>query len=404
MIDWIAAIGDAADPGCWSGIPFHFGAAARRTGLSAQPVRLLMEKFAGARCRWNVAQLLQGRAYGGYQYSTEFLERAEALASSAWNGRVLTFNQHFPRAKTVERAGGQLLAYVDATFASACTDGGFAAHLPPRVRSRAILAEQENYRGCTRVVAMSRWAAAELVRSCLVEEQRVATILPGANLSIPVGHGWTCPPGEPGLERPLVLGFVGKDWRRKGLPFLLQVRAVLVHMGVPALVRAAGHCPEELRHTPGLEYVGFIDKARQPAAFLEFLSSCDVGCLFSEREPLGISTLEFLRAGVPVAGFVIEGIADTLPIDAGFRFESGTRAEIVAEVFRAYVQNPADVKRRREAALAWSPLMTWERCVGEWLELLQTGRIATPVQPWRGIEQGGGNRPALNSEILRSAS
>jgi glycosyltransferase involved in cell wall biosynthesis len=183
-----------------------------------------------------------------------------------------------------------------------------------------------------------------------------------------------------------VLGFVGKDWRRKGLPFLLQVRLNLQRMGMKAVVRAAGYCPTELRHEPGLEYVGYIDKARNPNGFLSFLGACDLGCLFSQHEPLGISTLEFLRAGVPVAGFAIEGPADTLPPDAGFRFQTDDSAEVVAEHLRGVFGAEMALTKMRTAARLWSPMVTWERCLHEWSELLGAGKMANPVQPWRGLD------------------
>ena len=192
----------------------------------------------------------------------------------------------------------------------------------------------------------------------------------------------------PSRQRPLRLGFVGKDWKRKGLPFLLQVRDELERMGMPAVVKCAGNCPVELTTRPGLEYVGFIDKALEPARFLEFLTSCDVGCLFSDHEPLGISTLEFLRAGVPVAGFMVEGIADAVPPDAGFRFARTSTAVDVASVLHDAFENSEVVDRLRTNARSWSPLVTWERCVEEWRELLATGSIKTPIQPWRGLKAG----------------
>jgi glycosyltransferase involved in cell wall biosynthesis len=204
-------------------------------------------------------------------------------------------------------------------------------------------------------------------------------------LILPAYFAFPSAPGQPGRDRPLRLGFVGKDWQRKGLPFLLRVRTELERMGMPAVVRCAGRRPRELSDEPGLDYVGFIDKAHSPGQFLDFLTDCDLGCLFSGREPLGISTLEFLRAGVPVAGFMVEGVADTVPLDAGFRFApTATAAEVAAELQRAF-QNPETVSRMRTNAQSWSPLVTWERCVGEWRELLATGTIKHPVQPWRGL-------------------
>ena len=190
--------------------------------------------------------------------------------------------------------------------------------------------------------------------------------------------------------------FVGKDWRRKGLPFLLAVRAELERRGVRAEVHCAGHGPADLGRQAGVVFTGFIDKAREPGRFLEFLTGCDLGCLFSTHEPLGISTLEFLRAGVPVCGFAVEGLADTLPPDAGFRFAPHATASEVAETLQAAYRDDAVVERLRSAAQVWSPLVTWERCIGEWTELLEHGCIAHPVQPWRGIAPRGNPRRDLS--------
>jgi glycosyltransferase involved in cell wall biosynthesis len=387
MIDAIAAIGDAADIRCWSGIPFYFGRAARARGEAALPWRLPMDSFRKDSFLWNLGRVLAGQRFGGYQYSEAFLDWAErTVPATAWQGRIFSFSQHFPRSRSAASRGGRTVRYIDSTFASFCQPGGLEAHLPARVRGSALESERENYAGSERVVTMARWAAESAIRDCGVPPAKVDVILPGANVELPSDYSFPVEKGRPGLDRPLVLGFVGKDWKRKGLRFLLQVRAMLERMGLHAVVRCAGRCPAELDDEGGLEYAGFIDKRRDVGRFLEFVAGCDLGCLFSEHEPLGISTLEFLRAGVPVAGFTVEGVADTVPPDAGFRFEPGTGAEAVASALRAVFLDDAAVESMRAAARKWSPLVTWERCVDEWRQLLATGAVADPVQPWRGLK------------------
>jgi glycosyltransferase involved in cell wall biosynthesis len=384
MIKAVAAIGDAGDINCWSGTPYHFATAC---GSSVTPWQLDLDRFKTGRRLWNLRRLLSGHGVGGYQYSESFLDAAEAaIPETQWQGFILTFNQHFPRGRSVAALGGRLVHYIDATFASFCRPGGLAAKLPVKVRENACALERENYASSEWVVTMARWAAESAVRDCGVASTKVSTILPGANLTLPAGFMFPDLAEIPPADRPLRLGFVGKDWVRKGLSFLLEVRAELERMEMPAVVRCAGNCPEELAGEPGLEYVGFIDKAREPERFLEFLTSCDLGCLFSASEPLGISTLEFLRAGVPVAGFMVEGVADTVPPDAGFRFAPKASAIEVALALRSAFRDPEIIHLLRTGAQAWSPLVTWERCVREWRELLTTGTIKHPVQPWRGLD------------------
>ena len=377
----VAAVGDAADPATWSGIPYHFLAAAATAGWATRPWRLEWPAHRWGRRWWNLGQVLCGRGAGGYQYSGAFLDRAEAaIPPPLWHGRVLTFNQHFPRTARVWRRGGVPVHYLDATFASFCASDGFAARLPRGVQAEARRIERDNLQASAQVVTMAHWAADAVAAECGVPRDRVTTIMPGANLVLPPGHAFPVVPGWPGRDRPLVLGFVGKDWRRKGLPFLLAVRAELERQGVRAEVRGAGFAPGELGRTRGVASAGFIDKVRQPQAFLDFLTGCDVGCLFSRREPLGLSTLEFLRAGVPVAGFAVEGLRDTLPADAGFSFAPGTTATEVAEELRAGFADAGAVAARRACARAWSAQVTWERCLAEWGVLLATGAIRQPCR------------------------
>jgi len=384
-IDHLAAVGNASDPQTWSGIPYHFWRATQRAGWATEPWRLELGRWRLSRRWWNLGQVLRGRGAGGYQYSARFLEQAEdSIPAEQWRGRLLSFNQHFPRSASVGGRGGRLVRYLDATFASFCSPGGLADGLPRRVQLAACQLERENLAASEKVVTMARWAADSAVRDCGVPPSLVATILPGANLELPADFDFPLPAGRPGRDRPLVLGFVGKDWKRKGLPFLIEVRAALGRMGLPAIVRCAGNCPPGLKRHPGVEYVGFIDKAREPGRFVAFLAGCDLGCLFSEHEPLGISTLEFLRAGVPVAGFVTEGLADTLPPDAGFRFPVSATEEEVALTLRDAFTDESRVALLRANARRWSPRVTWERCIAEWSELLNTGKITRPVQPWLG--------------------
>ena len=387
MIDSVAVIGDAGDLHTWSGTPFFFSEAARSVGWPAEPWRLRMAEYGGRRTLWNLARALTGRGIGGYQYSEAFLGSAEAsVPASLWRGRILSFSQHFPRSRSAARRGGTVLRYIDATFRSFCGEDGLARGLPARVRQEACSLETDNYRSGEWVVGMSRWASESAVRDCGLDPARAAVILPGANLEWPQGHAFGGRTAGIDVGHPLVLGFVGKDWKRKGLPFLIEVRRELGALGVPAVVRCAGLCPEELRGQAGLEYVGFIDKSREPLRFIDFLVGCDVGCLFSSHEPLGISTLEFLRAGVPVAGFTVEGIADTLPPDAGFRFEPGTSAPEVALALRdAFDRGAQKARWLRDNAQQWSPRLTWKRCISEWAQLLGSGSVRDPVQPWRGL-------------------
>ncbi len=385
MIRSVAAVGDVADVRCWSGIPFHFWHAAQAMGLEAQPWRIDLDRLTGKRLFWNALQFVRGRV-GGFQYSGQFLDLIERqIPDELWHSEITSFNQHFPRASTVSDHGGKLSHYLDAPFVALASGRGLDLQLPRHIVRQACELERENYRSSQSIITMARWAAKVIEQECGVPHANVHVILPGANLIVPDGYEFHSPMKRPGVERDFVLGFVGKDWRRKGLPMAIDVMLDLVARGWKVRVLAAGEAPPEIQTATGVEFVGFIDKHRRPDRFLDFLSRCDVGCLFSKRESLGISTLEFLRAGVPVAGFAHEGPADTLPPDAGFRFTIDDKVTHIADRLDHYLRDEAEQALFRRNALRWSELVTWKRCVNEFEELWSTGSIANPVQPWNGL-------------------
>lgn len=372
----VAAIGDVTDPACWSGLPYHFWRAGRRAGFADTPVRLSLDWLATPRRLYALGQLARGCRPGGFQYSRQFLDRAERLVPQAvLAGEIISFNQHFPRAATVRAAGGRVSYYVDATFAALSTGRGLDLRLPADVARAGRRLERENYAAADRVISMARWTADSLRIDCGVPSDKLFTVLPGANIEPPEEWMPPGPPaGRPGVDREFVLGFVGKDWRRKGLPLVCEVRDRLATAGWRAEVRAAGATPPGLETRQGVRFVGFLDKRTDAAGFLAFLAGCDVGCLFSDREALGVSTLEFLRAGVPVAGYAHEGPADTLPPDAGFRFPLGAPTSEVVARLGAYLADPGDQARIQAAARQYSDEVTWDRCVREFQEVWACGR------------------------------
>jgi len=385
----IAAVGDVTDVNCWSGIPFHFWKAAQALDFADGPWRVDLTKMQWPRRIWNGVRLLCGHSPGGFQYSRAFMRRVCAqIPADLFRSEIITFHQHFPPAAMVTLAGGGLNHYLDATFASLTSNRGLDLQLPVDVVAQGRELERTNYAASRRIVTMARWTAESVIQECGAASEKVSTILPGANLELPAGYILPVAPlpQRAGKERDFVLGFVGMDWRRKGLPFLIEVRDDLCRRGWKTVVLAAGDVPADLAHRAGVRFVGRIDKRNEPGAFLSFLRQCDLGCLFSTNEALGISTLEFLRAGVPVAGFAHQGLADTLPPDAGFRFLPTASPSDVADHFEQYLMDePRQAAFHRHAA-QWSPFLTWERCVREMMELWQHGSVASPVRPWLGLE------------------
>lgn len=162
---------------------------------------------------------------------------------------------------------------------------------------------------------MSRWTAVSLLDDYRLDPSRVHVIPAGANLDENqlVQLPTAAPPPPPSPQQPLRLGFLGKEWQRKGGPFLLELADALQQRGIPTVIRAIGPDPASLPAHPALQPLGFINKQTDTARFVTELQSWHFGTLFSEAEAFGISNRECLRLGVPVLAHAVGGIPSTLP-------------------------------------------------------------------------------------------
>jgi glycosyltransferase involved in cell wall biosynthesis len=162
---------------------------------------------------------------------------------------------------------------------------------------------------------MCQWAADSVINDYRIDPAKVHVVPGGANLDEALLAGLpNLPlPAAPSPDQPLRLGFLGKDWQRKGGPFLLQLAEELQRRCIPTLIRAIGPDPASLPAHPQLQPLGFLDKQTDTARFVAELRSWHFGCLFSLAEAAPRSNLECLRLGVTVLAHAVGGIASTLP-------------------------------------------------------------------------------------------
>jgi glycosyltransferase involved in cell wall biosynthesis len=376
----IAAYGDVMDPNHFGGAPWQFFDEARRQGFAQHGWSVNLQKLKRPRITWNVHQLLRGRRSGGFQYSSTY--RAAALAqipNEYLATEIISFHQIFPAPDPIIQAGGKINFYIDATFTQLFPSYGLDRHIDRRTLDEAIAYERYTFASAQRVIVNQFWAYRSLLADYNMDPRKCTVILPAANYPVFPGLAPSMPNARAGRDRPFVLGFIGKDWRRKGLMFLNQIALGLRAKGWKVTVRAIGFPGEELPAGSGIECLGFIDKRTQ---FGPFLHSCDVGCLFSSAEAAGTAVLEFLGVGVPVAGFTVNGLSDLLPSEAGFRFAAGTPPGDVVDAFHDYLQDESRQQLFRAAAQRLSPSLLWERCVKEFREFWETGTLSAPFRIW----------------------
>ena len=367
----VAVVGDVLDINTWSNTPWYFYHEGARQGLFNQPWRLDMNKFSTSRKIWNATQMLSGKGKGGYQYSESFLDKAEAMIKPSWfSSTVISMNQVFPRARKVTSSGGQIYYYVDMTLADLFAERSYNVNISETAKRKALEIEKENYERAAGVVSMATWVHTSLKDFYKLPAGKIHAIMPGANLPLEtVGVVPDMKDGA-GITRNLRLGFIGKDWKRKGLLTLLDARDLLEQKGYKVNVIVIGPSPEELTGRRGVEFTGFIDKRSDHQKFIEVIRGCDVGCLFSESEALGISVLEFLSVGVPVIGYAHQGTLDTLIPGASVRFTLKDGADTIAQRLSSIIDNPPELRSLRERARSAQENVTWKSTINQWAQLL----------------------------------
>lgn len=367
----LAVVGDVLDINTWSNTPWYFYQEGARQGLFNQPWRLDMSRFSMSRNLWNVGQIVTGKGKGGYQYSPSFLDKAESMIDpSYFSSTVISMNQVFPRAKKIVAAGGKIYYYIDMTLADLFSEISYNVNIPESAKQEALEIEKENYANATGVVSMATWVHKSLRDFYKLPANKIHAIMPGANLPPETIDVVRTPADGAGTTRDLVLGFIGKDWKRKGLVALLDARDIMEQRGYKVKVTVIGNYPEELAARQGVHYSGFIDKRSDHRKFIETISACDIGCLFSDSEALGISILEFLSVGVPVAGYAHQGTLDTLIPGASIRFNLSDGPETIAQRLSSVIERPNELEELRRHAGSMRKNVTWENTVRQWTHLL----------------------------------
>jgi len=260
--------------------------------------------------------------------------------------------------------------YIDATMRQWFEEYGY--RIGRRVRADALAREREAYLSARYVIGMNNWCSEDVVSSYGVPPDKVRTILPAANLD----EDSLSPPEEWNRElSPLRLGLVGIDWERKGGPLLLEAASILGRMGHEVEVVVVGPDPSRVPSHPALRALGYVNKDRDFQRFVEIVRSFHFGCLLSRVEASGLSTLEYLRLGIPIITTAVGGIVD--PRSAGLRFPVEAGGEQVAEALAEILREPERYATMREAAGRDGLAYRWDRTASEMLSLLDGRTLDT---------------------------
>lgn len=334
MNRYLLCNGDATDPATWSNIPYFVLQAGLKQGLLQAGLALHPQRLRLQGRLWNLNQAITTKKAGGFQYSRTFTRALLAQACLA-SDQPLALLSHFPLLPCHPwPSAWRVDYYIDATTQQVFTDYGSGDRVAPAHQQKVFERERQAFRQAGAVICMCQWAADSVINDYGIDGAKVHVVPGGANLDesqlaeLPA----TPPPPTPSAEHPLRLGFLGKEWQRKGGPFLLELAETLQKRGVPTVIRAIGPDPSRLPAHPALQPLGFINKQSDTARFVAELRSWHFGTLFSDAEASPRSNLECLRLGVPLLSHAIGGIHSTLPDDGcGKLFSAHPSAAVVAD-------------------------------------------------------------------------
>lgn len=371
----VVCLGNASHIKAWSGTPhFFYQAGLTRQWLTDAP-DLTDPLYKWHRTVWSFSQLLQGRKGRGYQYSLECAQRMwDLLKPEHQAGEIISHFQTFSNVGFNNSSKAKFNYYCDATLTQLWDVK--SGHYPfgKKQTLEILYREKEGYQHADRLIAMSRACAESYRDDYQIPASKIKVIRPGANLDENIVRLHLSEPRnnvprfrEFNKNNPFCLGFIGMEYQRKGLLRLIKIAEILNSEKLPVIVSIIGRCPESLLKHPLIRYHGQVDKSSDQKRFLSILDSFSVGCLLSYSEPLGISTLECLRLGIPVLGTNVGGIPDCIEDDYGLLVETSDSESTMAEKIRDKFFDYSNYRKLCQAAEREMLNVTWHKVIDNFI-------------------------------------
>lgn len=320
---------------------------------------------------WKAQRVMQGKRHHGFKYHSTFSnvvwsQYLPTLTDTVIINNIQIFGDYF--LQTCDRLNVTPCFYIDGTLSEyfhsyGAVDDSVVSGIDADIIQQAIELEREGYARARRIVVMSHATARNLVEVYDVAPDRVAVVMPGANL-----EDEAVPPPSPHrgwLGSEFTLGFVGLYPLRKGLDKIAAAMSILRSRGVPIRLRVVGRCPDEISAMEGVDYLGTIDKAQDTAAFVRAIQSVDLGCQLSRAELTGIAMMEFMRVGVPILATSIGGMPDVVEGGGGMLVPADISAEQLAEELHGLISDSARYDELRQSAVRRAEWASWRRAAHE---------------------------------------
>ena len=173
-------------------------------------------------------------------------------------------------------------------------------------------------------------------------------------------------------QQDFVLLLVGNDWKKKGLPTLINAVAALPEFPLRVLVAGRDNRAPFLAHIRSLNQEGRVLFAESSADVMQFYAAADVYAGPSLHDSFALPPIEAMASGLPVITSVNNGGSQIITegVD-GFILNNPGDSAALAPLVRRLYQHPDLCRGVGENAARTALSYTWERTASETWEFLK---------------------------------
>ena len=367
----VVSVESPADPASWSGIPFHMVAELVRRGADVQLVETpMLDAFARRTNRLRRLGVLPRRETLFCHLAAHRVERALLRIQP---DVVLALNAEHKIAFLSDRwplvlCAGALFGTIAAYYPEFSRLSSSAVRQGDRQERRIIDRDAE-------IVLATDWAARAAADYYEVDLDRFTVIPMGANLAVAP----TPPPRR--VAGPLRLLFVGRDWPRKGGPFVLALHQRLRSRLGEVELDIIGCRPPAAMGLPGVRVHGPVRRGQPGGADIMADHFRRASFLVSpaRAEIFGVALCEAFAFGLPVlatrtggVGGVVTDGQDGLLFDLEASLD--TWVDTVASVWGDGASYEAMC---RQARRSWETRLNWHAWGDQIMQILERRRGAS---------------------------
>ena len=364
--------GDSTDISVRNGTPYFILKAANEEGIQLSGIKLFPNKLNIIKPIWNIKQLLFTGRYSGFQYSNTFFKKLFKQSNLPLNENLNLISQCPFLPIYPWNNNWNVYFYIDATTKQIFEEYRYIS-ISDKYKIEILEKEKKNYLNAKLIFCMSNWAKDSLLKDYDISESKIKIWNGGSNLSSSFRNTIKKKrlPLKPSQTNPLKIGFIGKEWERKGGPFLLKLIEKLNSNGIYSVLKVVGPINLKLPKNNNIELLGFIDKRKDQMKFTSEVQSWHYSTLFSKSEAYGISNKECLQIGVPVICHDVGGIKETIPDKiCGKVFKKGETVDFVAKWIGDQISNYEIYLKQRKQLLQRSNEFRWNSTINEVFKLI----------------------------------